>query len=56
VVERCSRSRDSASVVHAAKLHFLDALGCGLAAHALGIATAGREDDASRTAESRRRP
>ncbi len=32
-----------ASVVHAAKLHFLDALGCGLAAHALGIATAGRE-------------
>jgi 2-methylcitrate dehydratase PrpD len=27
----------------AAKLHFLDALGCGLAAHALGIATAGRE-------------
>jgi len=32
-----------ASVVQAAKLHFLDALGCGLAAHALGIATAGRE-------------
>ena len=32
-----------ASVVHAAKLHFLDALGCGLAAHALEIATAGRE-------------
>jgi 2-methylcitrate dehydratase PrpD len=30
-------------VAAAAKLHFLDALGCGLAAHALGIATAGRE-------------
>ena len=30
-------------VVVAAKLHLLDALGCGLAAHALGIATAGRE-------------
>jgi 2-methylcitrate dehydratase PrpD len=30
-------------VVAAAKLHLLDALGCGLAAHALGIATAGRE-------------
>jgi 2-methylcitrate dehydratase PrpD len=32
-----------APVLHAAKLHFLDVLGCGLAAHALGIATAGRE-------------
>ncbi|MET0152793.1 MAG: MmgE/PrpD family protein [Candidatus Binatia bacterium] len=32
-----------AHVVSAAKLHFLDAIGCGLAAHALGIATAGRE-------------
>jgi 2-methylcitrate dehydratase PrpD len=30
-------------VVAAAKLHLLDALGCGLAAHSLGIATAGRE-------------
>jgi 2-methylcitrate dehydratase PrpD len=30
-------------VVAAAKLHLLDALGCGVAAHALGIATAGRE-------------
>src|SRR5262249_19755682 len=30
-------------VVAAAKLHLLDALGCGLAGHALGIATAGRE-------------
>jgi len=30
-------------VAAAAKLHFLDALGCGLAAHALGIATTGRE-------------
>src|SRR5262249_22987850 len=30
-------------VVAAAKLHLLDALGCGLAAHALGVATAGRE-------------
>ena len=32
-----------AEVAAAAKLHLLDALGCGLAAHALGIATAGRE-------------
>jgi 2-methylcitrate dehydratase PrpD len=32
-----------AHVVSAAKLHFLDAVGCGLAAHALGVATAGRE-------------
>ncbi len=32
-----------AHVVSAAKLHFLDAIGCGLAAHGLGIATAGRE-------------
>lgn len=31
-----------AEVVDAAKLHFLDALGCGLAASALGIATQGR--------------
>jgi 2-methylcitrate dehydratase PrpD len=30
-------------VVEAAKLHLLDALGCGLAAHALGVATEGRE-------------
>lgn len=30
-------------VVAAAKLHLLDVIGCGLAAHALGIATAGRE-------------
>ena len=29
-------------VVEAAKLHVLDALGCGLAAHALGVATEGR--------------
>lgn len=32
-----------AEVVDAAKLHLLDALGCGLAAHALGVATAARE-------------
>ena len=32
-----------AEVRTAAKLHFLDALGCGLAAHGLGIATAGRD-------------
>ncbi len=32
-----------ARVISAAKLHFLDALGCGLASHALGIATAGRD-------------
>jgi 2-methylcitrate dehydratase PrpD len=32
-----------AEVVEAAKLHLLDALGCGLAASALGIAVAGRE-------------
>ena len=31
-----------ASVVEAAKLHLLDTLGCGLAAHALGVGTAGR--------------
>jgi 2-methylcitrate dehydratase PrpD len=30
------------AVVEAAKLHLLDTLGCGLAAHALGIATEGR--------------
>ncbi len=30
-------------VVAAAKLHLLDTLGCGLAAHALGVATQGRE-------------
>jgi 2-methylcitrate dehydratase PrpD len=29
-------------VVDAAKLHFLDTIGCGLAAHALGVATEGR--------------
>ena len=29
-------------VVEAAKLHFLDTIGCGLAAHAMGIATEGR--------------
>jgi len=29
-------------VVEAAKLHLLDTLGCGLAAHALGVATEGR--------------
>lgn len=29
-------------VVQAAKLHFLDTIGCGLAAHALGVATEGR--------------
>ncbi len=29
-------------VVQAAKLHLLDAIGCGLAAHALGVATEGR--------------
>src|SRR5206468_12151176 len=31
-----------AGVVEAAKLHLLDTLGCGLAAHALGVATEGR--------------
>jgi 2-methylcitrate dehydratase PrpD len=31
-----------AEVVHAAKLHLLDTLGCGLAAHALGVGTEGR--------------
>src|ERR1051326_8691799 len=29
-------------VVDAAKLHLLDAVGCGLAAHGLGVATEGR--------------
>ena len=29
-------------VVEAAKLHFLDTIGCGLAAHAMGVATEGR--------------
>ena len=29
-------------VIDAAKLHFLDTIGCGLAAHAMGIATEGR--------------
>src|SRR5579871_6362159 len=29
-------------VAEAAKLHLLDTLGCGLAAHALGVATEGR--------------
>ena len=32
-----------AHVISQSKLHFLDAIGCGLAAHALGVATAGRE-------------
>jgi 2-methylcitrate dehydratase PrpD len=32
-----------AEVVEAAKLHLLDALGCGVAAHALGAAVQGRE-------------
>ena len=32
-----------AEVVEAAKLHALDAFGCGLAAHGLGVATEGRE-------------
>jgi 2-methylcitrate dehydratase PrpD len=32
-----------AEVVEAAKLHLLDALGCGLAAHALGVAVEGRQ-------------
>src|SRR5437870_1084863 len=31
-----------AEIVEAAKLHLLDTLGCGLAAHALGVATEGR--------------
>src|SRR5262245_23341155 len=31
-----------AEVVEAAKLHLLDTIGCGLAAHSLGIATEGR--------------
>jgi 2-methylcitrate dehydratase PrpD len=31
-----------ADVIEAAKLHLLDTLGCGLAAHALGVATEGR--------------
>ncbi len=30
-------------VVHKAKLHLLDVVGCGLAAHALGVATEGRQ-------------
>src|SRR5262245_64517127 len=30
-------------VVQAAKLHLLDALGCGLAAHAVGVGTEGRQ-------------
>ena len=30
-------------VVEAAKLHLLDTLGCGLAAHALGVAVEGRQ-------------
>src|SRR5207244_6008326 len=34
--------RIPADVVTAAKLHLLDTLGCGLAAHALGIADEGR--------------
>src|SRR5712691_5485632 len=34
--------RIPADVVRAAKLHVLDTLGCGLAAHALGVATEGR--------------
>ena len=29
-------------VVEAAKLHLLDTIGCGLGAHALGVATEGR--------------
>jgi hypothetical protein len=32
-----------ADVADAAKLHLLDTFGCGLAAHRLGLATAGRE-------------
>ena len=32
-----------APVVEAAKLHVLDVLGCGLAAHGLGIAGEGRQ-------------
>jgi 2-methylcitrate dehydratase PrpD len=32
-----------AEVVEAAKLHLLDTLGCGLAAHALGVAVEGRQ-------------
>ena len=32
-------------VVEAAKLHVLDVIGCGLAAHGLGIAGEGRDDD-----------
>jgi 2-methylcitrate dehydratase PrpD len=31
-----------ADVVETAKLHLLDTIGCGLAAHALGVATEGR--------------
>ena len=31
-----------AEVVEAAKLHLLDTIGCGLAAHALGVAGEGR--------------
>ena len=30
------------AVVEAAKLHVLDVVGCGLAAHGLGVATEGR--------------
>ena len=31
-----------AEVVETAKLHLLDTIGCGVAAHALGVATEGR--------------
>lgn len=40
-------------VAEAAKLHLLDTLGCGLAAHALGVATEGRSAMAELGGESR---
>jgi 2-methylcitrate dehydratase PrpD len=39
-------------VVEAAKLHVLDTLGCGLAAHALGVATEGRTAMAEQAGEA----
>ena len=41
-----------AEVVEAAKLHLLDTLGCGLAAHGLGMGTAGRSTDGASSAAS----
>ncbi len=41
-VERLAYDDLPADTVAAAKLHLLDTLGAGLAAHARGVATAGR--------------